>query len=171
MITEICFEELLLKCTQEVFETMIFMDLSEICAPENRCAGNGDSFLGSITFKGNLEGCLSIACSDICAQLVTCNMLGMDEYESVGDEEINDAIGEVANMIMGNLKASLEGCPFNIELSIPTVVKGSAMKQHLSDMSGHADFETFLEDVHPLNVLLEYRLAPDLENDDTFKLC
>lgn len=40
----------------------------------------------------------------------------------IGDDDINDALGEIANMIAGSAKAKLEGQ--QISISLPTVVRG-----------------------------------------------
>ena len=170
MVTEVCVEEMLLKCTQEVFETMIFMDMSDSYDPAIHNLDTEECFLGMITFKGNIEGCLSISCSSDCAKLITINMLGMEPDEPVGDEEIFDAIGEVCNMILGSMKASLQSLPLVIGISIPTVMKGCGIKQHLSEVSGQASVQTCLEDEHPLKVFLEWRLGIELEKDETFIL-
>jgi chemotaxis protein CheX len=47
----------------------------------------------------------------------------MSEYDSVNGEVL-DAIGEMANMVVGNVKTELEGLMGVIGLSIPTVVYG-----------------------------------------------
>jgi chemotaxis protein CheX len=170
MITEICFEELLQNCTQEVFETMIFMDMSDTCDPEREVTFGDNSYLSTITFKGNIEGCLSISCTDICARLITSNMLGIENESEIAEEEINDAFGEVANMIMGSLKAAVQNLPFEISLSIPTVVKGLMLEQFLSDVTGKASLNTWLEDIHPMKIHFEFRIAPELTENNSFVL-
>ena len=60
MIDEMCFSAALLDGAKEVFETMIFMDIEESPEPEQKI--EDDNLLGSITFKGNIEGCLAIRC-------------------------------------------------------------------------------------------------------------
>ena len=47
----------------------------------------------------------------------------MQEYEAV-DDEVLDAIGELSNMIFGNVKTTLEEQLGPMGLSIPTVVYG-----------------------------------------------
>lgn len=159
MITEVCFEELLLKSTQVVFETMVFMDISDTYDPAIKENAAEECVLGSITFKGTLEGCLSISCNHNCAKTIAANMLGMDVDESISDEDINDAIGEVANMVMGSLKGSLEDSPFTIEVSIPTVIKGNGIERCLRDAFDNTLLDVCLEDTHPINILLQYRVA------------
>ena len=49
-------------------------------------------------------------------------MLGM-ECEEVGDD-LNDAIGEIANMLGGGVKQVLSKGGLDVKLSIPTVISG-----------------------------------------------
>lgn len=158
MIGEICFQDVILKSTQSVFETMIFMDIAESCDPALK-ESHPDTILGSITFKGTIEGCLSISCGQACGQEIAMNMLGMEPDEEISEEEINDAIGEVCNMVMGNLKTYLDDGDTQIEISIPSVVNGNGLKRCLRGSSSSALFEACLEDMYPLSVLLEYRMA------------
>jgi len=118
-----------------------------------------ESILGSITFKGSIEGRLSISCSQECGRLIAINMLGLDTDESVSDEEVHDAIGEVVNMVMGSLKGSLDGSPVQIEMSIPSVVKGACLEPCVNDGSNRVSFEAFLDGAYPINIQFEYRQA------------
>ncbi len=55
-------------------------------------------------------------------------MLCMDDGSALSDSEITDAIGEIANMIMGGIKTRVQHEVANIEISIPTVVLGRQMR-------------------------------------------
>lgn len=164
MITDVCFEELLLKCTQDVFETMIFMDISAEFDPEIlACDENEDGILGSITYKGQIEGGLSISCSSKCAKEIALNMLGMEPDEEISNEEVNDAIGEVTNMVVGSIKSSLEKRPLDIVISIPTVIQGRCIKQCFGDNFNKIYTDVCLEDQFPLKILMEYRTTSTFE--------
>lgn len=131
MVDELCMTEALLAGTKEVFETMIFMDLVECNDPERSV--EGDSLLGSITFKGNLEGCMGICCGTGCAKAIAANMLGSEPDEQISEEDICDAIGEVANMVMGSIKSRIQEPVGRIEVSIPSVVRGRRLENSLGD--------------------------------------
>lgn len=45
------------------------------------------------------------------------------EIEEI-DDDVRDAIGELANMLAGNLKAALDPAGSNIQLSVPSFVSG-----------------------------------------------
>ena len=51
-------------------------------------------------------------------------MLGMD-VDEVG-EDVNDALGEIANMLGGHVKQVLSKGGLDINLSIPTVISGES---------------------------------------------
>ena len=131
MVDELCMSEALLAGAKEVFETMIFMDLCECNDPERNI--EGDSLLGTITFKGNLEGCLGICCSTGCVKAIAANMLGTEPGEQISEEDMCDAIGEIANMIMGSVKSRIEEPVGRIEVSIPSVVSGRRLENSLGE--------------------------------------
>jgi chemotaxis protein CheX len=133
MIDQVCMSNALLDAAKEVFQTMIFMDIETSPDPEAVVAG--DTLLSSITFKGDIEGCLGFCCDQSCARTVAANMLGMESGDQISEQDLVDAIGEVTNMVMGSVKTRLlENTP-NIELSIPSVVFGRELKTSLGEGS------------------------------------
>ncbi|MHC4475817.1 MAG: chemotaxis protein CheX [Planctomycetota bacterium] len=129
MVDQIAVSDALFAGAREVFETMIFMSLEELCDADLKI--EGDTLLGSITFTGNLEGCLAIYCGINCAKTIAGNMLGMDSSEQISEEELCDAIGEVANMVMGSVKSRLQDSVGDLQVSIPTVVSGRELENSL----------------------------------------
>jgi CheY-specific phosphatase CheX len=101
MITTMSLRDSLLDSAKEVFETMAFMALEEVGEDHEAPSLEDETLLGTITFKGNLEGCLAICCGFRCARTIGANMLGTDPDEPMSDDDTGDAIGEVANMVMG----------------------------------------------------------------------
>jgi chemotaxis protein CheX len=75
-----------------------------------------------IGLAGSWVGTGSISCSASFACRISAQML-MTKIESVG-EEVLDAVAEVTNMIIGNVKTGLEEHLGPMGLSIPTVVYG-----------------------------------------------
>jgi len=62
------------------------------------------------------------------ARLMTAAMLGMEIDEIDGDDVIHDVIGELCNMICGDLKSRLCDAGLACELSIPSITSGSKFK-------------------------------------------
>ncbi len=76
---------------------------------------------GCVQFTGAWEGAVTIECSAEFARQAAATMFGVDlSAASVSDTQ--DAIGELANMTGGNVKALL---PEPCRLSLPTVVEGN----------------------------------------------
>jgi chemotaxis protein CheX len=146
MVEEICLTEAVLGAAKEVFETMIFMDLEE-CSDSDRQI-DGDALMGTITFKNNLEGCLGICCGESCAKAIATNMLGLESGDEVGQEDICDAIGEVANMVMGSVKTRLLEHVDDIQVSIPSVVKGRELINSMGDGANRISIKVSIEDEH-----------------------
>ncbi len=159
MVTTTSLRDSVLDGAKEVFETMIFMALEEVAdqAPEMEDV----TLLGTITFKGSLEGCLGICCGVHCARTIAANMLGVDPDEEIGENDINDAVGEVANMVMGAVKARIQDEVGNVEVSIPSVVQGMELKNSLGERSNDLVVNASLEEEYSIRFSLLYR-----ENND-----
>lgn len=155
MIEDICLSDILLESAKEIFETMIFMDLAEVTEPDQDI--EGDALLGSITFRGSLEGCLSICCGTSCAQSIARNMLGIDADDELTEEDTCDAIGEVANMVMGSVKKRMADNFGDLQVSIPSVVSGKELKNNLGDIAKKVSTRINIEDEYVSELSLLYR--------------
>jgi len=156
MITEICFEDVLLESAKEVFETMIYMTVEQC---PDCITVEGDSLLGSITFTGNIEGCLAV-CSDMdSAKTIACNMLAMEGDDSISENEIRDAIGEIANMLLGSIKANLikQGIG-NLVVSIPCVVSGRELTSTLGEEAVELTMPVYIDE-SIAELTLQYRIV------------
>lgn len=112
--------------TQDVFSTMLMVDIgSEEIFVNEKC--QIDSNLTSmIGLGGGIRGLLAVHCPASVAKAITGSFLGMEVAEL--DEDVKDAIGEIANMIAGNLKVSLAEKEISIELAIPTSIIGESFR-------------------------------------------
>jgi chemotaxis protein CheX len=155
MIEQLSIKEIVLESAKEVFETMIFMDITETTEPDSDI--EGWAILGLITFRGAMEGCLAICCSTPCAQTISMNMLGIDSAEQVSEADTCDAIGEVANMIVGRVKKHLAKTVGNIEISIPSVVNGREIKNNLGNDAELVTAKVNIEDKYVAKLSMLYR--------------
>ncbi|PHS11336.1 MAG: chemotaxis protein CheX [Blastopirellula sp.] len=79
---------------------------------------------GVIGLSGRAVGSVIVGLSKEVAIQASAAMLMMDPSEFDGiNEDVVDAIGEIANMVAGSAKAQLE--EFELSISLPTVVVGS----------------------------------------------
>lgn len=155
MTDKVCFGTALLEGAKEIFETMIFIDIEESTEPEQKV--EGDALLGSITFKGDIEGCLTICCNVTCARIIAANMIGMDPSEEISEEEVCDAIGEVTNMVMGSVKSRIQDNTGELQVSIPTVVLGQKLANSLGDGTSRILLKVDTEDEYVIEFLFLYR--------------
>jgi chemotaxis protein CheX len=112
------------EATLNVFSTMLGLDFEtgESYVEEDP-PGPSEGVLALIGLAGTwAAGSGTFSCSAEMARKISSALL-MTEYESINDEVL-DAIGEVANMVVGNVKTSLEEKLGPMGLSIPTVVYG-----------------------------------------------
>lgn len=111
-----------IDATKEVFSTMVMMEVTDNFPLKEPVSRFKCSITGMVGFAGTYSGVISIHCPVALALQVTSNMLGM-ECEEV-NEDLNDAIGEIANMLGGSVKQVLSKGGLDVKLSIPTVISG-----------------------------------------------
>ena len=107
----------------EVFSTMLGMEL--IARPEHLDQIPpmiADGVMALVGLAGTWVGTGVITCGAKFA-IEVCNHLLMAEETSV-NEDVLDAMGEMANMIIGNFKTLAENHVGPLGLSIPTVIYG-----------------------------------------------
>ncbi len=114
--------EEIVKGTKDVFSTMLMVELeSETVCKSCTIESNLTSMIG---LGGSIRGMLAIHCPVSVATAITGSFLGM-EVEEI-NEDVKDAVGEIANMIAGNLKVSYASVDMKIELAIPTSIIGES---------------------------------------------
>ncbi|MBN1956639.1 MAG: chemotaxis protein CheX [Desulfuromonadales bacterium] len=112
----------IIESTQEIFSSMIMLDVTpgEPFKRNNEALTN--SISGIIGMAGATKGLLAIHLPEKSALAVTTAFLGMD-VDSI-DEDVRDAVGELANMLGGSLKAVLDPNGSEIQLSMPSAIHG-----------------------------------------------
>ena len=115
--------EMARAATQEVFQTMLSMDVEPLEAyTEQGASESFDGIVSLLGIAGAWTGTGSIYCGSELAMQVASTMF-LSEEISV-NQEVLDAMAELANMIVGNVKSMLEGELGALGLSIPTVIYG-----------------------------------------------
>ena len=111
-----------IEATKDVFSTMVMMTLDDNYPLREPVTKFHCSITGMVGMAGTYTGILSIHCPQPLAMAITSNMLGM-EVDEIG-EDVNDAVGEIANMLGGHVKQLLSKGGLDLNLSIPTVISG-----------------------------------------------
>jgi chemotaxis protein CheX len=106
--------------TQDVFGMMLDMEASPVepAAPKPY----NETLLAIVGLAGPYVGSGSLSCDADHARTMAGRMLGT-HFAAVNDE-VMDAFGEIANMVVGNLKNNLEIHLGQMGLSVPTVIYG-----------------------------------------------
>ncbi len=108
IVTQQEIEQAISKASREVFETMLNLPL-EVEPSVMRTLIEPETFHGVVALvgvAGSWTGTGHISCSPHFAQKVAGALL-MTEYDAV-NEDVLDAVAEVANMIVGNVKTIFE---------------------------------------------------------------
>ena len=111
--------------TKMLFETMIMMDLKTDTAFLVDDTQIKTDVIGMVSFTGKYYGVIGLFCSKPLALKIASSMLMMEL--SIFNNEVKDAIGEVANMIAGNVKTKLTAQFGEMNLSIPIVIAGEGL--------------------------------------------
>jgi chemotaxis protein CheX len=109
--------------THDVFETMLGLKLTDSAAAvQSASPTSSGEVMALVGLAGAWAGTGTFSCPADLARHISGSFL-MQEFPAV-DEEVLDAIGEIANMVLGNVKTSLEEELGPMGLSIPTVIFG-----------------------------------------------
>ncbi|MGE5644270.1 MAG: chemotaxis protein CheX [Acidobacteriota bacterium] len=121
LIASIC------AATTDVFSTMIRLEaVPGEPVEEANSSGTVDGVVALIGLAGQWVGAGIIQCDATLARKLYCHLL-MTDAEPAGDgvnEEVLDAVAEIANMIIGNVKNDVEAMVGTIGMGIPSVVYG-----------------------------------------------
>jgi len=127
-------QEQLVEIAQTVWSSFLGMGLIEMATDKSSATDEGHSASATVHISGSWNGSVILSCNTSLARRAAAAMFEMDDDE-VGDSELSDAFGELANIIGGNLKCLL---PEPSQLSLPTVSMGAV---HVVTVPGAALLE------------------------------
>jgi chemotaxis protein CheX len=108
--------------THDVFAMMVGMDVKAGEPFVDDSAGTASGVLALLGLAGKRVGSGSVSCSaDMACRIAS--QMPMAEYPAINDDVL-DAMAEVANMVVGNIKTKLEETLGSMALSTPTIVYG-----------------------------------------------
>jgi chemotaxis protein CheX len=112
------------QIVEHVFQTMMCLEAKEV---EKPFPPQGELITAAISLAGAWKGAVLVECGLHEAFAFTSRMIGIDPPDSLNDD-VRDCLGELANMVGGNLKSVLPG---GVGLSLPTVVWGNDYKMQI----------------------------------------
>ena len=151
--------EAIRSATAEVFTTML--NLTVVPGPvfvEKEEAVPSSGVVSLIGLAGSWVGSGSMACSAPCASKIASALL-MTTYTAI-DEDVLDAVAEVTNMIIGNVKTALESRLGAMGLSTPTVIYG---RNFQTRSSGNQEWTVVPFSLDEDQVFVQMCIAPNAD--------
>lgn len=118
------FAKKIVETTEEIFNTMIFMEVTAESPLTQGKQAIGCHISAMIGLTGGFSAMLGIHCPEAVGLAIAGAMLGM-EIEEI-DADVKDALGEIANMVAGGVKERFADENINLELAIPTAISGKS---------------------------------------------
>lgn len=140
------YEAMTSQIVQNVFQTMLCYEINESL---DDYEGRGNMVTSAIFFAGAWKGAVVIECNESQCCLFTERLMGIPEPAHM-DNDVRDAMGEVVNMIGGNLKSVF---PPGVSLSMPSVLEGADYAYRICGSNETVRF-SFCGDAGPLWVTL-----------------
>lgn len=121
--------EAVCRATEQVFATMLNIEI-EPGAPifEHDFPGHFDGVVSFVGMAGAWLGTGGISCSAAFARCIAGCLL-MTDFPTV-DDDVLDAMGELTNIIIGNVKGTVEQSVGPMALSTPTCIVGHDLTAH-----------------------------------------
>lgn len=126
-------EKTLTNTILETFDTMLSMELSKVGMTTDEGLDE-KRFVSAVHYAGEVVGTMSLHVSREFATLITTSMLGIEEGEIDSEEEVKDVLGELANIISGNLRSDFQDLDLACVISTPSITRGSDFKIEASKM-------------------------------------
>jgi chemotaxis protein CheX len=114
--------EKIIESAKEIFSSMMMMEIAVHGEQTTKSMALKESISGVIGLAGTHKGVLAIHIPNKVAMAITSAFLGMDVIEM--NEDVEDAVGELANMLGGNVKSILSENGRDISLSLPSTITG-----------------------------------------------
>lgn len=112
----------IIESATEIFSSMVMMEVSVKGDYLSELPPLEDCISGVIGLAGKSRGVLAIHIPKAVAMAITGSFLGMDVDEM--NEDVDDAVGELANMLGGDIKSALSVKGKDIDLSLPSTISG-----------------------------------------------
>ena len=112
----------IIEIAQEVWESFLSMSLMPHPLGSDAPALTGVTMTGCVHVSGEWTGSVFLQCDLAVAEAAAEAMFAADPG-SLSPEEVSDALGELTNMVGGNVKSLL---PAPSKLSVPSIAQGES---------------------------------------------
>lgn len=155
-VTEI--ERTINKSIVETFDAMLSMDLAKV-GKQMDSSLDEQRLVGAVHFAGEVVGILSLHMSRVFAKLITGTMLGVDPDTLEKDDEVKDVLGELTNIISGNLKSDFTDAGLTTIISTPSITHGSDFKLEPTDLG---EYHKWIYRHDAYEIIVEISLREDI---------
>lgn len=106
----------------------------------------GNHILGRVAFNGKATGRVCLRIPPEIARLAAAKILGATVEEMGNDAEVDDVIGELTNMVVGNFKSNLCDAGLDCKLSPPEILRTDEFQLNAERMGFRApDVNLFVD--------------------------
>ena len=123
----------------EMFDQMFEMKLeASDSTPESSIEGL--QIMGAVDFTGDVTGSTQILAGETLARIITSKMSDRPLEEIKDQDEIKDVVGEMCNVVGGNLKAGFCDSGLTCAISTPSIIFGEDFKVENLNMARYEHF-------------------------------
>ena len=129
----------------ELFDTMLSL---EVDLSDREPFQDFEDFrvMGAVDFAGGVHGSIQFQVSKTFGRMITAGMLGQDLDEVQDMDTVKDVIGEMTNILGGNLKAAFCDTGINCQISTPSLTVGLDFNIEILNMDRYERFAFKLND-------------------------
>lgn len=149
----------------QVWSTYV-LDEGPLPAPPASWPDEAPCWSSAVTVTGEWHGMIAVDLASGAAVALTRAMLAMGEDEEVAEEDLVDAVGELANMVGGNVKALVPGpsalslpvvghsplvaaSDLSLSLSLDLTWHGNPLRVRVLTGAGSSDPSATTQEMHP----------------------
>ena len=111
----------IISATEEVFRSYVSLGATSGEPFERGCDRSDHNVTSIVQFNGTVNGYLAVDMPRQTANLVTSALFFIEEND-LQESDINDAIGELANILAGHVKAFIDPEGGHVKLSLPQLL-------------------------------------------------
>lgn len=115
-------EQELVDATRDIFDTMIMVPVEVHSALQEKVTHFDQTVSSVAGLAGDFQGLVGVHAREEVARSIAGHFLE-SEFDEI-NEEVKDALCELANMLAGAIKSSLSKQQYNVQISIPSVIHG-----------------------------------------------
>jgi chemotaxis protein CheX len=136
---------------RSVWSTQLGLEIEDVDGPVHQTPTQ--TMTAAIHISGDCHGGVRLECSRTIVQRAASIMFDLPTNQLTDDDE-RDVIGELANVIAGNIKAIIPG---SNSISLPTIVEGTDYRVSALDIKTSDDFSFTLEGEYMTVTVMEHR--------------